>query len=112
MGTASKTHIDCAFMSPSEQVTRNCGWGDSYTPDIFKSCALGHPGNEFLLCHSSDIGFEMALGFLENSWNPAIMCTCNSSIQKKLQKQQTVFNCVLINCYAQNIWNLELSLIV
>ena len=46
MCTASKTRIDCAFqVSLLMAVTSSFGWGDSCTKDIFKSYALGHPGN-------------------------------------------------------------------
>jgi len=57
------------------------------------------------------LGFEGALSFLENGWSPAIMCTWNSSIQKNMQKKMQSFMDRVI-CCAQNIRNLELSLIV
>jgi hypothetical protein len=38
----------------------------------------------FLYVTSESRVFELASSFLENLWNPAIDCTCNSSIQKNL----------------------------
>jgi len=40
------------------------------------------------------LSFEMASRFLENVWTPATVCTCNSSIQKNLWRQDAGF-CVM-----------------
>jgi len=54
----------------------------------------------------------MTSEFFENVWSPAKVCMCNLSIQKILWKHHAVFYCVLINCCAQNIHYLYLSLFV